>query len=120
MTMPPSVRRCVRSSTSSAIYPPPCDYAGYTIALSATRPTLATSIAEIQDQITQTWSTTISEAQARHFLRGDLDPHATAVMVLSLTIGRIVDNAGRNQLNDDEWASAIFDILDKAFLTAQD
>ncbi len=68
----------------------------HTIALGTTRPTLAASIAEIQDQITETWSTTIREAQTRGFVRGDLDPHAAAVMVLSLTIGRIVNDAAGN------------------------
>lgn len=70
----------------------------HTIALGTTRPSLAASIAEIQDQITETWSTTIREAQTRGFVRGDLNPHAAAVMVLSLTIGRIVNDAAGNEV----------------------
>lgn len=91
----------------------------HTIALGTTRPSLAASIAEIQDQITETWSTTIREAQARGFVRNDLDPHAAAVMVLSLTIGRIVNDAAGNQISDEQWASAFFDILDRAMLTPE-
>lgn len=92
----------------------------HTIALGTTRPSLAASIAEIQDQITETWSTTIREAQTRGFVRDDLDPHAAAVMVLSLTIGRIVNDAAGNQISDEQWASAFFDILDRAMLTPED
>lgn len=92
----------------------------HTIALGATRPTLAASIAELQDQITETWSTTIRDAQARGFVRSDLDPRATAVMVLSLTIGRIVNDAAGDQISDEQWASASFDIFDRAMLTPGD
>jgi AcrR family transcriptional regulator len=91
----------------------------HTIALAATRPNLAASITAIQDQITQTWSDTIREAQARGFVRSDLDPHATAVMVLSLTIGRIVDDAASNRIGDERWASALFDIIDRALLAPE-
>lgn len=92
----------------------------HTIALGATRPALAASIAELQDQITETWSTTIRDAQARGFVRSDLDPRTTAVMVLSLTIGRIVNDAAGNQISDEQWASASFDIFDRAMLTPGD
>jgi len=91
----------------------------HTIALSATRPKLAVSIAAIQDQITETWSQTIREAQVRGFVRSELDPHATAVMVLSITLGRIVDDAASNQLGDERWAEAYFDVLDRAMLTPE-
>jgi AcrR family transcriptional regulator len=92
----------------------------HTIALGASRPALGAAIAELQEQITETWGDTIREAQARGFLRRDLDPRATAVMVLSLTIGRIVDDAAVNHLGDERWAAAYFDVLDRAFLTFDD
>jgi hypothetical protein len=41
-------------------------------------------------------------------------------MVLSLTIGRIVNDAAGNQISDEQWASAFFDILDRAMLTPED
>lgn len=92
----------------------------HTIALSATRPNLAASISKIQDQITETWSTTIRDAQAKGFVRSDLEPHATAVMVLSITIGRIVDDAASNHIGDKKWAAAMLDILERAMLTPED
>lgn len=92
----------------------------HTIALSATRPQLAASITVIQDQITQTWADTIREAQVRGFVRSELDPHATAVMVLSISIGRIVDDAASNKIGDERWASAYFDIMERAMLTPED
>jgi len=91
----------------------------HTIALGATRPNLAVSIAALQDQITQTWSNTIHDAQVRGFVRSDLDPHATAVMVLSITLGRIVDDAASNHIGDERWASAMFDIIDRAMLAPE-
>lgn len=92
----------------------------HTIALGATRPDLAASIMQTQDEITQTWSDTIRNAQERGFVRSDLDPHATAVLVLSITLGRIVDDAAGNQLGDERWASAYFDILERAMLAPSD
>jgi AcrR family transcriptional regulator len=92
----------------------------HTIALGAARPTLQASIAEQQDRITAAWATTISDAQQRGFIRRDLEPHATAVMVLSITIGRIVDDAAGEQISDQQWASAFIDIAERAILTPED
>jgi len=92
----------------------------HTIALSATHPQWAKSIVELQNQTAEALSTTIRDAQVRGFLRSDLDPHATAVMGLSVRISRFVDDAADHRLGDERWAAAYFNALDKAMLTPED
>lgn len=92
----------------------------HTMVLSAARPQLATAIAELQDQINETWSDTIRNGQARGFIRDDLDPHETAVMVLSITLGRIVDDVAGDRIGDERWAAAAFDLFDRAMVSPGD
>lgn len=92
----------------------------HTIVLSASRPQLATAVAGLQDQINETWSRTIRNGQARGFIRTDIDPHEAAVMVLSLTLGRIVDDVAGSGIGDERWAAAAFDIFDRAMVTQED
>lgn len=92
----------------------------HTMVLSAARPQLATAVAELQDQINEVWGQTIRDGQARGFIREDLDPHEVAVMVLSLTLGRIVDDVAGDSIGDERWAAAAFDVFDRAMVTPGD
>lgn len=92
----------------------------HTIVLSAARPQLAIAVAGLQDQINETWSQTIRDGQARGFIRADLDPHEAAVMVLSITLGRIVDDVAGNRIGDQRWAAVAFDVFDRAMVTPGD
>jgi hypothetical protein len=86
------------------------------IALASTRPELATAIAEVQESLTHRWDTTLQEAARRGLIRDDIDTRAFGVIVQSITIGRIVDDAAINHLTNDQWAEAVFALVDRAIL----
>ena len=88
----------------------------HTIALAATRPSLAEAITNVQDQITAKWLETLEEAQRRGFLRADLDMETVAVMAQAIPLGRIVDDAASSQVGDDRWTNMFIQIADRSFL----
>jgi AcrR family transcriptional regulator len=86
------------------------------IALTTTRPELATAIAEVQDTINAGWDSTLQEAKRRGFIRNDVDTRAIGVIIQSITIGRIIDDAATDHLANDQWANAVFNLVDRAVL----
>lgn len=88
----------------------------HTIVLGSTRPELAAAVASVQEELTSGWESAILQAKERGFVRTDLDVRAVAVLILSLTLGRIVDDAAAHQLDNGRWAAAFFDIVDRSFL----
>lgn len=89
----------------------------HTIALCATRPTLAAAIAKEQDELTAACEHTVREAQRRGFARADLDARVFGEMMQAIPLGRIVGDAGSERISDERWAATYFDILDRAILT---
>jgi AcrR family transcriptional regulator len=89
----------------------------HTISLSATRPSLASKITVAQDEITDTWAHVVVEAQRRGFVRGDVEPRSVAVMVQAFGLGRIVDDAANERLDNDRWADILFDVIDRGVLS---
>lgn len=92
----------------------------HTIALASTRPQLAGAIAGVQETLTEGWEATFQEAQKRGFLRSDLDTRAAAVIIQSVGLGRIVDDAATTHLSNERWSRAFFDFVDRALLTPAD
>jgi AcrR family transcriptional regulator len=90
----------------------------HTIALAATRPQLAAAIATVQETLTDGWDTTLQDAQHRGFVRADLDTRAAAVLIQAMALGRIVDDAATNHLDNQRWAQTFFEIVDRAILAA--
>lgn len=89
----------------------------HTLALTASRPSLAAAIGEVQDRITAEWTDSIVALQARGFIRPDVDPRRAAVLVQMPGIGRIVDDAANDPIGDDGWAAAYFEMIDRTLLT---
>jgi AcrR family transcriptional regulator len=87
------------------------------IALTSTRPELATAIADVQEALTTGWDTTLQEAKRRGFIRSDVDTRAISVIIQSITIGRIIDDAAVEHLTNEQWAEAVFHLVDRAVLT---
>lgn len=88
----------------------------HAVALAATRPSLAAAIASVQNSLTDGWATIIQELQRRGFIRAELDPRTTAVMVQAIALGRIVDDAADDHLTNQQFADAFYQIVDTAFL----
>ena len=87
------------------------------IALASTRPALAEGIAATQEALTNGWDATFREAQRRGFVRDDVDTRALAVIIQSIGIGRIIDDAAISQLGDERWADTYFQIVERAILS---
>lgn len=92
----------------------------HTIALASTRPRLAAAIASVQDVLTDGWKAVLAEAQQRGFMRAELDTRAAAVLIQSLTIGRIIDDAGVSHLGNERLAESFFELIDRAMLSPGD
>jgi AcrR family transcriptional regulator len=88
----------------------------HTIALTATRPALASTIAALQDDITSAFEALIRAIEARGFARPGLDHRAMAVLIQAAGVGRIVDEASSESIGDARWAAAYFDLLDRLLL----
>jgi AcrR family transcriptional regulator len=111
-------RDAVRSflATFSAIPPTVRLQRTHTIALASTRPDLAEAIGTVQETLTDGWAAAFHEAQRRGFMRPDLDTRAAAVIIQSMGLGRIVDDAATTQLGNQRWAQAMFELVDLALL----
>ena len=90
----------------------------HTFALASTRPELATAIAEVQETLTTGWEAIVQEGQRRGFIRDDLDSRAAAVMIQSMGLGRIVDDAAQSHVSNKQWADIFFDFVDRTMLIA--
>lgn len=88
----------------------------HTLALTASRPNLAGTIARAQDEITDAFESLLRAADARGFTRAGLDHRAVAVMVQAAGVGRIVDEASSEPIGDDRWAAVYFDLIDRLVL----
>lgn len=111
-------RRAVRAflTTFSTIPPSVRLQRTHTIALAATRPDLAEEIGEVQESLTDGWADAFHTAQQRGLMRPDLDTRAAAVIIQSMGLGRIVDDAATTRLDNERWAEAMFDFITRALL----
>jgi AcrR family transcriptional regulator len=91
----------------------------HTIALAATRPALAASIAVAQEALTDGWATAFAVAQQRGLFRDDLDTRAAAVMLQAIALGRIVDDAASTHLGNERWAQSFFEFIDRTMLSSE-
>lgn len=88
----------------------------HTFALASTRPQLATAIASVQETLTDGWEHTVQEAQRKGFIRKDVDARVAAVMIQSMALGRIVDDAAVSHVTDEQWAEMFFDFIDRTLI----
>jgi AcrR family transcriptional regulator len=88
----------------------------HTIALAATRPALATAIAEAQESLTDGWNNAFQIAQQRGLLRDDLDTRAAAVMIQAIALGRIVDDAATTPICNQRWVQSFYEIIERAMI----
>jgi AcrR family transcriptional regulator len=92
----------------------------HTLALGASRPTLAHAIAQVQETLTDGWATTLQEAQHRGFIRAELDTRALAVFIQSMTLGRIVDDAAMTHISNELWANMFFEFVERTIIVVED
>lgn len=83
--------------------------------LSPTYPALAAQLATEQQRLTDAIAQTVREAQARKWIRPELDPNAVAVFIQAYTLGRIVDDISEAHIDGGSWTALIDHVVD-AFL----
>jgi AcrR family transcriptional regulator len=91
----------------------------HTFALASSRPGLAATVAIIQETLTDRWESTIQAAQHKGFIRKDLDSRAAAVIVQSVTLGRIVDDTAVSHISNEQWADMFFQLIDRTMIVAE-
>lgn len=91
----------------------------HTIALASTRPGLAASIAMVQEVLTDGWDATIQECQKRGFVRKGIDSRAAAVIIQSIALGRVVDDAALSHVSNQLWAKMFFEFVDRTLLVSE-
>lgn len=64
----------------------------HTLSLARTQPELASEIARLQSNLTETITEVNKEFQRRGWMRTDVDPRAAAVLIQAMNLGRIVDD----------------------------
>jgi AcrR family transcriptional regulator len=89
----------------------------HTVVLGTSRPELGKAVATVQESLNDGWEEVVRSAQMRGLVRKDVDPRTVGVLVQSLTIGRIIDEAAVKHMGDTNWAKALSDVLDRAFFT---
>lgn len=92
----------------------------HTIALTSTRPALAAAVSVVQEGITDAFEMLLRTSEARGFTRVDLDLRAVAVLLQAASVGRIIDDATTDRINDKRWAAVYFDFIDRTLLLPDD
>lgn len=77
------------------------------IAYAITRPNLASELARLQNQLTDTAKRVFSEAQTRGWIASHVSPHALAVFIQAYSLGRIVDDIADDKVNQEAWVDLI-------------
>jgi AcrR family transcriptional regulator len=79
-------------------------------------PRLALQLQLLQDQLTESLTDLVREAQERGFFRKSNDAKSIAVMVQAYTLGKIVDDSSNNPVDQEQYAELINAIVKNVFL----
>lgn len=90
----------------------------YALSLARTQPGLAAKISQLQAELTATMVDVNREFQRRGWMRPDIDPHALAVLIQAMNLGRIVDDVvdDNQRVEAAAWISLYNDVLDRNFI----
>lgn len=64
-----------------------------------------------QQRLTDAFTDLFTRAQAKGWVRSDLDPRAIAVLIQAYTLGKVVDDIVERPMDDDAWVSLIEHLL---------
>lgn len=79
----------------------------YTIGASLSRPQLAMALASEQQRLTDRIAAIVLDAQAKGWLRHDVDPRAVAVLVQGYTLGRVLSDIDAEPVDQAGWDGLI-------------
>jgi AcrR family transcriptional regulator len=79
-------------------------------------PRLSQQLQVLQDQLTESLTDLVREAQERGFFKKSFDAKSIAVMVQAYTLGKIVDDSSNNPVDPEQYADLINAIVKNVFL----
>lgn len=85
--------------------------------LCPTHPMLAEQLAVEQQRLTDAIADTVQEAQARRWIKPDLDPHAVAVFIQAYTLGRIIDDVSADPVANEAWVALVDHVVESFLVT---
>lgn len=90
----------------------------HALSLARTQPAMAQRIAELQAGVTETITGVYREFQLRGWARAEFDPHALAVLIQAMNLGRIVDDVVDevDHVDPSSWITVYNAVLDNFFI----
>lgn len=86
------------------------------LGLAEHQPRMREAMASEQQRLTTAIADVVREAQAKQWIRADVDPVALAVFIQAYTLGKLVDDIASEQMNPDAWVSLIDDVVARVLL----
>ena len=87
-----------------------------TLAKANSSPRFAKKLQDLQQQLTDSLTDLIREAQEKNFYDKSNDPKAVAVFIQAYTLGKIVDDMSSSQVNQENYNSLINKIIKEVFI----
>jgi len=87
-----------------------------TLAKANSSPRFAKKLQDLQQQLTDSLTDLIREAQEKNFYDKSNDPKAIAVFIQAYTLGKIVDDMSSSQVNQENYNSLINKIIKEIFI----
>ena len=90
----------------------------HTLSLVRTQPDLASKIADRQAELTDLMADASRKFQERGWSRPGIDPHAVAVLIQAMNLGRIVDDVVEDsrRVDPQSWIDLFSVVLDSFFI----
>ena len=79
-------------------------------------PRFAKKLQDLQQQLTDSLTDLIREAQEKNYYDKSNDPKAVAVFIQAYTLGKIVDDISSNQVNQENYNALINKIIKEIFM----
>jgi AcrR family transcriptional regulator len=79
-------------------------------------PRFAAQLQILQQQLTDSLTDIIREAQERGFYKKDIDPKAIAVFIQAYTLGKIIDDSSTDPVDPDSYSNLINLIIKEVFI----
>ena len=87
-----------------------------TLAKANSSPRFAKKLQDLQQQLTDSLTDLIREAQEKNYYDKSNDPKAVAVFIQAYTLGKIVDDMSSSQVNQENYNSLINKIIKEVFI----
>lgn len=85
------------------------------LAYASSRPRMLERLAQQQQQLTARFTEILTSVKQRGWIGSDVDPHALAVLIQGIILGRVIDDVSNEQVDPEQWHGLLDMILTKIF-----